>query len=170
MIIEITGNFPSSDPASITNSARVDTPAGVTDPDMATNISVVSTAMSYKTDLAVTKTQSSNVFASGVPVTYTMTVQNNGPASADGANIRDNLTNFANYMSGSPYDYLTITNTFVSCTASGGAICPASSNFNSQSATGIDYALFNTSVPTLPSGGLIIVVYTMTPTITGAQR
>lgn len=170
VIIEITGNFPSSGPSSITNTARVDTPAGVTDPDMATNTSVVSTAMSYKTDLAVTKTQSSNVFASGVPVTYTMTVQNNGPASADGATIQDNLTNFANYMSGSPYDYLTITNTFVSCNASGGAVCPASSNFNSPSATGIDYALFNTSVPTLPSGGSLSIVYTMTPTITGAQR
>lgn len=170
VIINIAGNFPSSGPSSITNSARVDTPVGVTDPDLATNTSVVSTAMSYKTDLAVTKTQSSNVFAPGVPITYTMTLQNNGPASADGAHIQDSLTNFANYNSGPPYDYLTIANTFVSCTASGGAVCPASSNFNSQSATGIDYVLFNTSVPSLPSGGSITIVYSMTPTITGAQR
>ena len=98
--IEITGTFPSSGPSSITNSARIDTPAGVTDPDLATNSSVVSTAMSYRTDLAVTKTQSSNVFAPGVPVTYTMTLENKGPASADGANIRDSLTNFANYNAG----------------------------------------------------------------------
>ena len=170
VIIQITGNFPSSGPSSITNSARVDTPAGVTDPDMATNTSVVSTAMSYKTDLAVTKTQSSNVFAPGVPVTYTMTLRNNGPASANGANIQDSLTNFGNYNSGPPYDYLTINNTFVSCTSAGGAVCPANSNFSSPSATGIDYVLFNTSVPTLPSGGSITIVYTMTPTITGAQR
>ena len=170
VIIQITGNFPSSGPSSITNSARVDTPAGVTDPDMATNTSVMSTAMSYKTDLAVTKTQSSNVFAPGVPVTYTMTLRNNGPASANGANIQDSLTNFGNYNSGPPYDYLTINNTFVSCTSAGGAVCPANSNFSSPSATGIDYVLFNTSVPTLPSGGSITIVYTMTPTITGAQR
>ncbi|MCD2166133.1 prealbumin-like fold domain-containing protein [Comamonas koreensis] len=170
VVFHITGNFPASGPSSITNTARVDTPAGVTDPDMATNTSVVSTVMSYKTDLAVSKTQSSNVFASGVPITYTMTVQNNGPASADGASIQDSLTNFANYNSGPPYDYLTITNSFVSCTASGGAVCPANSSFNSQSATGIDYMLFSTSVPTLPAGGSLRIIYTMTPTITGAQR
>lgn len=170
VIIEITGSFPSSGPSSITNSARIDTPAGVTDPDLATNSSVVSTAMSYRTDLAVTKTQSSNVFAPGVPVTYTMTLENKGPASADGANIRDSLTNFANYNAGPPYDYLTISTALVSCTVAGGAVCPAASNFNSQSATGIDYVLFDTTVPTLPSGGLITIVYTMTPSVTGVQR
>lgn len=170
VVIEITGKFPSSGPSSITNSARVDTPSGVTDPDLATNTSVVSTIMSYKTDLAVTKKQSSDTFASGVPVTYTMTLVNNGPSSADGANIRDSLTNFANYNSGPPYDYLTISTNFVSCTATAGAVCPANSEFPSQSATGIDYMLFNTAVPVLPAGGTITIVYTMTPTITGPQR
>lgn len=170
VIIEITGNFPASGPSSITNSAHVDVPAGITDPDMATNTSVVSTAMSYKTDLAVTKDQSTSTFASGVPVTYTMKIENKGPASADGAFIQDNLKSFANYQAGSPYEYMTISTAFVSCTPTGGAVCPASSQFNSQTATGIDYALFNTTVPTLPSGGTLTIVYTMTPTITGTQR
>ncbi|MFE1573710.1 DUF5979 domain-containing protein, partial [Comamonas odontotermitis] len=162
VVVTITGRFPISGLSSLTNKATITPPTGITDPDTSSNTSVVNTAMSYVVDLEVNKTQSTNTFTPGVPITYTMTLKNNGPAAADGANIWDDL-------------YLDQGNAFVNfsavfggCTASGGAVCPANSNFPSSSSAGY-VNLFSTNVPQLPSGGALTVIYTVTPTIVAAQ-
>ncbi|MFE1574394.1 hypothetical protein ACFIQG_21770 [Comamonas odontotermitis] len=155
VVIQITGRFPVSGASSLTNTAKINAPSGVTDPDTASNTSVVSTAMSYRADVTVTKMQSSSILVSGQPITYTMTVTNNGPNPADGANINDLF---------STLPYISANLVFNSCTTAGGAVCPANSNFNSLTTNSSTW-LFNTNIPNLPVGGSITIIYTMTPTV-----
>ena len=161
--IQITGNFPATGPTSLTNTATITVPAGVSDPKPASNTSAVSTSMSYVTDLSVTKTQSSATYTSGVPVTYTVTIANAGPAAADGARISDFLRTYATG------NYTNLVATFVSCTAGGGAQCPANSAFLNYSGVGAnDNYLYSTTVPKLPANGSLTIVYTLLPTDTVA--
>ena len=159
--IQISGNFSVSGPSSLTNTATVSPPGGVTDPMPDSNTSSVSTAMNYGANLVVSKTQSSNTFVSGQPVTYVMTLTNNGPAAADGTMMED----FPYGNGGTSAARVNATYTFAGCTAVNGAVCPNNSAF--QNYTGqvgsADY-LFDTAVPTLPSGGAITITYTMVAT------
>ncbi|MFC4819305.1 DUF5979 domain-containing protein [Dokdonella ginsengisoli] len=162
--IQVTGTFAVSGPASLTNVATIAAPAGVTDPMPASNTSTVSTAMSYVADLVVTKNQTPADFVSGSPVTYTVTVANHGPSSADGARLYDF------FRTGGTGSYLNVVTNFLGCSAAGGAVCPANAGFGNISGTigGADRPLFNVVVPTLPSGGSLTIVYTMTPTLGAA--
>ncbi|MBB6580071.1 putative repeat protein (TIGR01451 family) [Comamonas odontotermitis] len=159
--IQIQGNFATSGPSSLTNTAAVSTPSGVTDPMPDSNSSSVSTAMNYGADLVVTKSQSSDTFVSGQTVTYVMTLSNNGPAAANGTRIED----FPYGNGGTSAASVNATYSFVGCTAINGAACPDNSAF--QNYTGevrnAGY-LFNTTVPALPSGGAITITYTMVAT------
>ena len=161
--IQITGNFPATGPSSLTNTATITAPAGVNDPMPASNTSAVSTSLSYVTDLSVTKTQSPTTYASGVPVTYTVTIANAGTAAADGARISDFLRSYA------MGNYTNLVATFVSCTAGGGAQCPANSAFLNYSGVGAyDNYLYSTTVPRLPANGSLTIIYTLLPTDTVA--
>ncbi|MEN5181695.1 DUF5979 domain-containing protein [Comamonas testosteroni] len=161
--IEVTGNFPATGPTSLTNTATITVPAGVSDPKPDSNTSAVSTSMSYVVDLSVIKTQSPAAYTSGVPVTYTVTIANSGPAAADGARISDFLRSYATG------NYTNLVATFVSCTAGGGAQCPANSAFSNYSGVGAyDNYLYSTTVPRLPANGSLTIVYTLLPTDTVA--
>lgn len=159
--IQILGNFAVSGPSSLTNTATVSPPAGVTDPMPESNTSSVSTAMNYGADLVVSKSQSAQDFVSGQVVTYVMTLTNNGPAAADGTMMED----YPYGNSGTSAARVVANYSFVNCTPSNGAVCPDNSAFpNYTGQVGSAGYLFNTSVPRLPSGGAITITYTMVAT------
>ena len=155
VVVQITGNFAVSGASSLTNTASITPAPGMTDPMPDSNQSSISTSMSYVADLVVTKTQSSDVYVSGAPVTYSMTVTNIGPSAADGALLSDYL------MPGGTADYMKATLTFVRCTATGGAECPDFSAFANYSGSIYNPQLFSVTVPKLPSKGVLTIVYDM---------
>lgn len=78
------------------------------------NTSEFSSCVTYgAADLAITKIASSGTIVVGSNVTYTITVENNGPDSASSITVTDNLPG---------------TIAFVSCNASGGGVCGGSGN------------------------------------------
>lgn len=110
------------------------------------------------TDLVVTKTQSSDLYQPGVPVNYTMTVTNKGPTALNSASIADRLITFELANS------LDVQSSAISCTAAGGAVCPAASAFPapySGSLSGFSWP-FQAEVPQLPVGGSLTISYSLT--------
>ncbi|MEJ5126257.1 DUF5979 domain-containing protein [Comamonas sp. MYb21] len=143
-------------------------PPGVTDSNASNNRAEVeqtvdATADCPQADLVATKTQSTDIFVAGQPVTYTMTLTNNGPAAADGASMLD-----------FPYAYgagvqLNAAYSFAGCTATNGAVCPDNGVFQNYSGqVGSAGYLFQTTVPSLPSGGAVTITYTMVANMTSA--
>ncbi len=84
--ITVTGT--ATTPGSITNTATVATPAGTTDPTPGNNTSSQPTLITPLADLTIVKTGPATV-VQGQPVTYTLTVTNNGPSAVTGATIAD---------------------------------------------------------------------------------
>ena len=85
-------------------------------------------------DLSIEKSVNPATAPIGGGVTYTLVMNNNGPAAADGAIVTD---------PGAP----NLDCTVLSCSAAGGAVCPISPT-PAQLAAGL-------AIPTLPSGGAI---------------
>jgi uncharacterized repeat protein (TIGR01451 family) len=70
-------------------------------------------AITGQADLAVNKTASPNPVLAGSNITYTITVSNNGPDTANTVTVTDNLPS---------------TTSFVSCNSTGGGVCGGSGN------------------------------------------
>jgi uncharacterized repeat protein (TIGR01451 family) len=116
-------------------------------------------------DLSVSVSHSPSAFTSGSPTTYTITYTNSGPSSADGAAITDTMsTAIDSSQAENAYRQWS----FISCTATAGAVCPT--NFTSGQSSfyfglgGLNDivapdTLFSTAIPILPPGGAITVVY-----------
>lgn len=76
----------------LTNVARVDPPAGTTDPDDGDNTGSAQTAIAAAAaDLAVSKTADAATVSRGGSVTWTIVVRNLGPAEATGVEVVDTL-------------------------------------------------------------------------------
>ncbi len=97
-------------------------------------------------NLTIAKDNGTNTVVSGSTVNYTITVANLGPANGSGAVVRD-----------APSAGLDCTT--LSCTGTGGAICPAL-NLPLFLSTGL-------SLPTFPSGGQVVFVLGCSVTATG---
>jgi uncharacterized repeat protein (TIGR01451 family) len=137
VVITISGTVPASATGSFTNTATVAPPADRTDPNTANNSSSVTTGIGIvftQADLSITKTGTNTVATNGA-ISYQITVVNAGPGSADGANVIDTVP-------------AAVTGVTTSCTASGGAACPATIAAGNS---------INITVPTLPSGGSIVL-------------
>ncbi|NEO86019.1 MAG: DUF11 domain-containing protein [Spirulina sp. SIO3F2] len=107
----------------LTNTAQVATPSGVTDPDTTNNESSASISLPLEADLSLTKDVTASVGATDTTLTYTITVTNNGPGDVTGATVTDTI----------PGDVTGVTWT---CTASTGSSCgDASGSGNSISTT-----------------------------------
>ncbi len=87
-----------------------------------------------RADLTVTKQNGVNSVVAGTDTLYTLVVNNNGPAAADGAILRD-----------IPDSKLACTS--LTCSEAGGALCPAGAT-TAQLLTGL-------TLPTLPNGGVL---------------
>ncbi len=99
--------------------------------------SATGTAFSIVTNVVVSGTGPTGTLVGGSPAVFVMTVTNNGPDATGAFNVYDNVGN------GLALNAIT-------CTASGGAACPAT--------VGV-----LTAIPTLPSGG--VLTFTVDTTI-----
>lgn len=79
------------------NTASVYSP-DIGDPNQTNNSSSVSSTVTAVADLAVTKTATPNPVAAGAPLTYVVTVSNNGPSTASAVTMTDNLPANATFI------------------------------------------------------------------------
>jgi uncharacterized repeat protein (TIGR01451 family) len=92
--LTITGTVTPGASGTLTNTAVVTNPPGITDPVPGNNTSSVITNINRILDLGVTKTSSPTPVIAGQTLTYTITLKNNGPSSllaTDIVTVTDNL-------------------------------------------------------------------------------
>jgi uncharacterized repeat protein (TIGR01451 family) len=104
------------------------------------------TALPPQADLSITKTDNQSTANPGKPISYTITVTNNGPSEVTGATVTDTVPN-------------TITNVSWICVASSGSSCGAASGTGNA---------INTTANLLSGGtATYTVTGTVSPTATG---
>src|SRR5206468_9366725 len=131
----------SSATGTLSNTATVTAPGGVTDPTPGNNSATDSDTLAPQADLAITKTDGVTTATPGGSVTYTITASNAGPSDAPGSTVVDNTV-------------LASLSCTWTCVGAGGGTCTASGSGN-----------INDTV-NLPSGGS--VTYTASCTISAA--
>src|SRR5262249_47725168 len=90
--ITLTGTIDPSATGTLTNTAHVAPPAGVTDPDPANNNASDTDTLTPQADLVITKTDGVTSAVPGSSTTYTIVVSNNnGPSAVTGAGVSDAL-------------------------------------------------------------------------------
>ena len=86
-----TGTINASTTGTLTNTAWVRPPEGLTDPDLTNNSATDIDAITVKADLKVTVTDGKSSIAPGQKNNYTITVTNAGPSSVSGAVVKDSF-------------------------------------------------------------------------------
>jgi uncharacterized repeat protein (TIGR01451 family) len=124
----------------LSNTATVTAPAGVTDPTPGNNSATDSDTLGASANLGITKTDGVTTATPGGSVTYTITASNAGPSNATGATVADTFP-------------ASLTCTWT-CVGAGGGTCTASGSGN-----------INGTV-NLPNGGS--VTYTASCTISAS--
>jgi uncharacterized repeat protein (TIGR01451 family) len=139
VVFTASGTVAANATGTIVDHATATAGAPATDPNTANNTASVSTdPVPTHADVAVALLASPQQYTRGQPLTYTLTVTNDGPDASNGTQVSDN---FPSSLSGVTW----------TCVASGGASCPSSGNGD-----------LDASVD-LPSGGT--VVFTATGTV-----
>ncbi len=100
----------------LSNTATVAAPAGVTDPTPGNNSATDSDTLAAQADLSITKTDGVTSATPGGSVTYTITASNAGPSNATGATVADTFP-------------ASLTCTWT-CVGTGGGTCTASGSGN----------------------------------------
>jgi uncharacterized repeat protein (TIGR01451 family) len=93
------------------NQATLTAPVGTIDPTPSNNVAQATVTIPISTNLSVTKSNGVGTLTAGQTTSYAITVSNNGPAAADGTTVKDPLS-------------AGLSCTSVTCSSSGGAICP----------------------------------------------
>ena len=106
---------------SLTNTATVSAPAGVTDPSSANNTASDIDTLTPTADVSITKTDGLTTVVPGTIVTYTVVASNPGPSTVTGATVSDTIPAA---LSGATW----------TCAASAGSTCPASGSGNVSAA------------------------------------
>lgn len=136
-----------SEGAQISNTASVGFRQQSIGAAVVANSNTVTSTVSNRADLSITKTNEATSVVSGESTTYSIVITNNGPAAADGSVFRDAATPGLDCLTGPSAGQAT-------CEGTGGALCPggtAAANIpvaSLQSAGGV-------VIPTLPAGGVI---------------
>jgi uncharacterized repeat protein (TIGR01451 family) len=132
----------------LSSTATINPPTGITDPNLANNTSTVRTAVTTTApsgaDLAISKVGPATIGPKQT-VTYSIVVLNNGPNAANGAVVSDAVPS-------------ALTNVTATCSATGGALCqlPIAPGNN-----------VNATIALLPAGGSATVTITGTSPQTG---
>jgi uncharacterized repeat protein (TIGR01451 family) len=122
-------NISAAATGTLSNTASVGAPAGVTDPTPGNNSATDTDSLAPGADLAITATDGVTSATPGGSVTYTITASNSGPSNAPGATVTDSFP-------------ASLTCTWT-CVGAGGGTCTASGSGN-----------INDTV-NLPSGGSV---------------
>lgn len=119
----------------------------------------VTSTVSNRADLSLVKTNELAAVVAGTTSTYTLTLINNGPASANGAVLRDPAAAGLNCL------VAPVSGT-ATCEAVGGALCPGGGLSGTIPVSGLQSA-GGVAIPTLPNGGQIRVQVVCEITATG---
>lgn len=98
----------------LSNTASIAAPPGITDPDSANNTATDTDNLAPAADLRITKTNGVNTLAPGSQTVYSIVVTNDGPSAVASATVTDNLAAI-------------LTNAIWTCTATAGSSCGAPS-------------------------------------------
>jgi uncharacterized protein len=85
----LTGTADAAATGALVNTATVDTPSGIMDPNPADNSATDTDTLTPWSDLSITKTNDRAAVAPGAPVAYTIVASNAGPSDASGARVAD---------------------------------------------------------------------------------
>lgn len=141
----LTATVRSDATGTISNTATVVAPNGVTDPTGNNNSGTDTDAVAQSSDLSITKTNNSTVSAPGTQTTYSIVVSNSGPSAITGATVTDNLP-------------ASFSNATWTCAASSGSSCSAP-NGNGNINTTVNLAVGGTATFNLTA--------TISSTVTG---
>jgi uncharacterized repeat protein (TIGR01451 family) len=83
------GKLSSAATGTLSNTAQVTAPAGISDPNTANNTATDTDSITFKADLKVTLTDGKTAAIAGTQDTYTIVVTNGGPSNVSGAAIQD---------------------------------------------------------------------------------
>ncbi len=126
LILQVNAGTPSG--TNITNTATANTTNMVTGITSNSASATVVVANANSADMAIVKTGTPNPVTEGTPLTYTLTVTNNGPASATNVTVTDTLPSVVTYLSTST--------TQGSCSEAGGTVtCLLGTMANAVTAT-----------------------------------
>src|SRR5262249_20220464 len=89
--ITLSGTIDPAATGTLTNTAHVAPPPGVTDPNPGNNNDSDTDTLTPQADLAITKTDGVASVAPGTSTTYTLVVSNLGPSAVSGASVADLL-------------------------------------------------------------------------------
>ena len=138
---------------SLSNTATVSPPAGVTDPSGGNNSATDTDTLTPEADLSIFKSDGMDHVVPGTNTTYTITVTNNGPSTVTGATVSDPLpagTVFVSATGGAVYDFGTNTVTYTTGTLAPGAT--TSFQLTLAVDAGLTTPLVNTATVTPPTG------------------
>ena len=96
VVVDVPASFP---PGTITNTAQVDSPTP--DPNPARRVDTATTQIQRKADITVIKDLLTDPLVAGEPVTYSLTLRNDGPSDALDATITDALPAGTTLLEGS---------------------------------------------------------------------
>ena len=132
------------------------TPAGdgttfAVTPAVGDDLTCTLTNLRRTTDLSIRKTVADEPLVSGAQAVFTLVITNHGPGAADGATVRD--------PAAAGLDCLAAGLPAPTCSATGGADCPAS-----LTPTGLQSGV---AIPALPNGGIVTIGLTCRVTASG---
>jgi uncharacterized repeat protein (TIGR01451 family) len=133
----------------LANTAMVTPPAGTTDPNNGNNSSTSTISTTPAADLRITKTASPNPVRATEEVTFTITVSNSGPSTANNVTVTDPLP--------SGLTLISATATGGSCSGTDTVICTIASIGANNSATVTIKARVGAAVPAGPLSNTAIV-------------
>ncbi len=125
--LTVTGTVTAGTTGTVTNTATVAAPAGTVDPTPGNNAATDTNPTLPTADLAVTKTSAPDPYVAGTPITYTVTVTNNGPDAVTGATFGDTVPS-------------QITGVSWNCAVAGTGSCGATSGSGNGISTTLDLA------------------------------
>ncbi|MFL6375141.1 MAG: hypothetical protein ACJ73D_10780, partial [Pyrinomonadaceae bacterium] len=88
-LFTVTGTLPGGTTGTLINTGTVTPPSGIVDLVPGNNTATDNNPVGPSADLAITKTSAPKPYIAGGPLTYTITVTNNGPTNVVGATVRD---------------------------------------------------------------------------------
>jgi uncharacterized repeat protein (TIGR01451 family) len=98
----LTGTIDPAASGSLTNTAGVTPPSGVTDPSPGNNAATDTDALTPEADLSLAKSDSPDPVGSGAPLVYTIQVTNLGPSVSSGMTVTDTLPPQVSFVSTTP--------------------------------------------------------------------
>jgi uncharacterized repeat protein (TIGR01451 family) len=98
----VTGTVDPGATASLSNTATVTSPPTIPDPDQANNTATDVDILAPAADLSIAKTDSVDPVSQNDPLTYVLTITNNGPSNATGVTVSDPLPAGVTFVSSVP--------------------------------------------------------------------